>query len=255
MGGTILLQSAPGRGSRFRVDLPVEIVGSADLGPESSGEHVIGLVEGQEDFRILIVEDQRENWILLQRLLEGVGFQTRVAEDGRHAVDLFRSWRPHFIWMDVILPHLNGFEAVKQIRELQGGRDVKIAVVTASAFGSRREEVLAAGFDDFLRKPYQPHAILDCMARHLKVRYVYGTPRPAEEVPGTVRVENLDALPEAMREELKSAVVALDRELIDHVIATIGERDEKLGRALKLLAGSFAYTSIFEALESCKQPA
>ena len=66
-----------------------------------------GLEPGRPDYRVLIVEDQRENWQLLQGLLQSAGFQVRVAEDGEQAVEAFRSWRPQFIWMDLRLPVLS----------------------------------------------------------------------------------------------------------------------------------------------------
>src|SRR5204862_6420750 len=120
---------------------------------------------GQPDKRILIVEDQKENRVLLQRLLQEAGFQVRVAEDGAQAVEAFSAWRPHFIWMDLRLPVIGGLEAARRIRELDGGREVKIVAATASAFSSQREEVLAEGFDNFFRKPYRREEIIDYMAQ------------------------------------------------------------------------------------------
>ena len=69
------------------------------------------------------------------------------------------------------MPVMDGIEAVRRIRLLDGGRDVKIAAVTASGLDSQRNEVLAAGLDDYVSKPYRPEEIFDCMARHLGVRY------------------------------------------------------------------------------------
>ena len=80
-------------------------------------------------FGILIVEDKEENWILLERILQGAGFQVKVAENGQDAVDQFASWRPHFIWMDVRIPGINGVEAATRIRNHEGGSKVKIAAV------------------------------------------------------------------------------------------------------------------------------
>ena len=117
----------------------------------------------------------RENWQLLQRLLRDAGFQVRVAEDGAQAVELFQTWRPHLIWMDLRLPVMGGIEAAGKIRAMEGGREVKIIALTASAFAQEREEVMAMGFDDFLRKPYRLDEIFEHMARHLGVRYVYRT--------------------------------------------------------------------------------
>ncbi len=214
-------------------------------------QQVIGLEPGQPDYRVLIVEDQKENWLLLERLLQTVGFQVRVANDGRQGVECFETWRPHFIWMDIRLPVLSGSDAARRIRQLDGGEEVKIVAVTASAFTSQREEVLKAGFDDFLRKPYRPHEIFDCMARHLGVRYRYGVGQEAatEDLPTSLRTEDLAMLPTSLRHELQNAVIALNSERIARVVGQISEQNAALGSVLGRLAGQLAYTPILRALE------
>ena len=114
---------------------------------------IVGLAPGQPGYRLLIVEDQEENWLLLKRMVEDAGFQVRVAGDGAEGIEVFRTWRPHFIWMDVRMPVMDGLEATRRIRAIEGGRDVKIVALTASVFKEERDNVLAAGMDDFIRKP------------------------------------------------------------------------------------------------------
>jgi signal transduction histidine kinase len=131
MGGRISVRSAPNQGSSFRVEMPVERLKESEVSAaEFSRGRVFGLAPGQPEYRILIVEDQRENWLLLQRLLQGSGFRVRVAENGAAGVELFQDWRPHLIWMDVRMPVMDGLEATRRIRTLEGGRDVKIAALT-----------------------------------------------------------------------------------------------------------------------------
>jgi len=255
LGGTIQVQSTPGRGSRFHVELPAQTAEMSNVIVETTNvQQVVGLEQGQPDYRILIVEDQRENWLLLKRLLQAAGFRVRRAGDGAQAIQTFEAWRPHFIWMDLGLPVLGGLEAAQRIRELKGGREVKIVAVTASAFASQREEVLAAGLDDFLRKPYRPADIFDCMARHLSVRYVYGaSPQaPARDLLVTLRPDDLAALPAALLDELRSAIISLDREQIVLLISRVSEQNPSLGSALERLADMFAYTPILQALETEK---
>jgi CheY-like chemotaxis protein len=255
LGGTITVRSILGRGSRFHVEVPAPIVEASEVkAAVSKPRAVSGLGPGQPDFRILIVEDRKENWLLLERLLRTVGFQVQVAEDGGQAIKTFRKWSPHFIWMDVHLPVLNGMEVARRIRELDGGRGTKIVAVTASAFASEREEARAAGFDDFLRKPYRPAQIFDCMARHLGVRYVYGRgveASPADQPP-TLHCEDLASLPIALRDELEAAVISLDRTRIDGLVKEIAGQNALLGRALAELAEKLAYTPILRAIASCK---
>jgi len=212
---------------------------------------VAGLEPGQPHFRILVVEDQKENRLLLARLLQTAGFQVQIAEDGGQAVEGFRTWRPHFIWMDLSLPVLTGLQAVGQIRKIEGGADVKIAAVTASAFSSQREEVLAGGFDDFLRKPYVATEIFECMARHLGVRYRYNAAPQADAAsPAPLRAMDFTVLTQEVRDELEQAVTALDTARIALLVHRISEQNASLGSALKQLADRFAYTPIHDALRS-----
>lgn len=78
---------------------------------------------------------------------------------------------------------MDGLEATRLIRALDGGKDVKIVAVTASAFAEQRKEVLAAGVDDFVRKHYRSTEIFDCLAKHLGVRYVHEQPARIEADP------------------------------------------------------------------------
>ena len=254
MGGTIRVESAPGRGSRFRVEVPTQIA------PEMTVEtytvaRVIGVERGQPDYRILIVEDVRENWLLLQRLLESVGFQVRVAENGAQAVEVFELWRPHFIWMDVRIPVISGLEAARRIRKIEGGREVRIVALTASAFESQREEVLAAGVDDFLRKPYRAEEMFECIARHIGVRYVYETrSEPAVQDPThMLRPEDLAQLSAARLEELERAVISLDPSRIALVVAQLSEQHASVGTALRCLTDKLAYSPILHAIQSYKR--
>ena len=248
MGGTVHVESSPGEGSRFWVEIPVQRVASSEAGAqENERPPVIGLEPDQPECRILIVEDERYNWLVLQRMLEGVGFQTRIAENGARAVELFQEWRPHFIWMDLRMPGMDGMEATRRIRALEGGGDVKIAAATASSFASERDQVLAAGIDDFVRKPYRPNEIFDCMARHLGVRYILQT-SVVKERTAALRPEDLQTLPADLRRELTDAVTVLNTERVREVIAHISECDPALASTLTRHADRFAYTAVLEAL-------
>ena len=256
----LLLGNYPiGEYSRTRLTVPRrapdETAEESEVMVETAGvQQVIGLEPGQPDYRVLIVEDQEENWLLLERMLQKAGFQVRVANDGRQGIESFEMWRPPFIWMDVRLPVLNGLEAATRIRKLEGGAEVKIAAVTASAFTSQRDEAIKAGFDDFLRKPYRPQEIFDCMARHLGVRYRYGIGQPAaaEDLPIALRQE-LATLPAGLRHELKNAVITLDAEQIALVAGRISEQNAALGSVLTRLAAQLSFTLILKALESCEK--
>jgi hypothetical protein len=92
MGGNIRLESTPGKGSLFRIDLPLNEAKESDIVKMEPAQmsNVTGLAPEQPDYRILIVEDQYENQLLLARLMESVGFQTKIAENGAQGWSCFR---------------------------------------------------------------------------------------------------------------------------------------------------------------------
>jgi signal transduction histidine kinase/ActR/RegA family two-component response regulator len=254
MGGTITVESAPGKGSCFRVEIPVEETRALEATPAGYQERILGLEAGQPDYRVLVVEDQCENWVLLERLLRNAGFRVRVAENGEVGVKIFQEWRPDFIWMDIRMPVMDGSEAARRIRALEGGRDVKIAAVTASGSNSSRAELLAAGMDDFVRKPYRTQEIFECMARHMGVRYRRTAAAPLLPCNPAVelRVDTIAALPAVLRAELRDALTALDVDWISRTVAKVAEHDADLSAALANLAKRYAYTAMLEAVECSK---
>ncbi|MFZ4478425.1 MAG: GAF domain-containing protein [Rhodoferax sp.] len=171
MGGRISLHSTPGKGSVFRVELPVDCVESVE--PEAAKPRqgrIVGLAPGQNDCRILIVEDQIENSMLLGELLDLPGLQLRVARNGQEGVEMFAQWQPHLIWMDIRMPVLDGIQATGQIRALAGGKEVKIVAVTASVLQEDQDSIAAAGMDGIVHKPYQFKEIYDTLTRLTGVR-------------------------------------------------------------------------------------
>jgi CheY-like chemotaxis protein/anti-sigma regulatory factor (Ser/Thr protein kinase) len=251
MGGVISVESTPGKGSVFRIELGVEAVTEEEILALKqilpAGE-VTGLAPGSPTYRILIAEDQREAQLLLSELMRVIGMEVRIAEDGAQAVRLFKEWRPDLIWMDRRMPVMDGIEATRTIRRLPESETLKIVAVTASVFKEQEQEMLAAGMDGFVHKPYRFHEIYDALAEQLEVEYVYAPASGVEESSVELTSGDLAALPLAMREELQSALENLDSERIQGVIRQIGESDENLRRALSLYADNFDYPAMIKVL-------
>jgi len=160
-------------------------------------------------------------------LLEDAGLQVRVAENGAEGIKAFSAWRTHFIWMDIRMPVMDGLEASRRIRALEGGREVKIAALTASVFDEERDNIMAAGMDDFVRKPYRPEEVFDCLTRHLGIRFVHdeaATDFVAKPVTA-LRPKALASLPQELRRELGEALVSLDAVRVAELIRRIAELD------------------------------
>ncbi len=258
MEGEVSAASQPGKGSTFYFSIRVE-PGSPDQ-IESIEEklvqtrRIIGLQQPSREWRILIAEDVLENQLLLQQLLEQTGFQVRIAKDGLEAIKLFETWHPHLIWMDRRMPSLGGLEATERIRQLPGGKDVKIAALTASVFKQQKDEVIAAGSDDFVRKPYRPEEIFECMARHLDLEYIYEEEEAAGETPiglaTSVTTEALAALSEDILLDLRKAVSELDVEATHQALQRVKETNPDMAASLNRLVDNMDFMTINRLLNS-----
>jgi len=254
MKGNMTVESVPGKGTLFRVELPLELGVEADttsLRRMSAGE-VAGLAPGQPAYRILIAEDHPDNRVLLSRLMTRLGLTVKTAENGAECVAVFEDWHPDLIWMDRRMPVMEGLEATQRIRGLPGGDQVKIIAVTASAFMEEERSLRDAGVDDYVRKPYLFGEIYNCLERHLGLRLIYrsdGEPADAA-TPARLSPQHLAALSPSLRTELHDAVESLDRTRIDAVIERIGAVDAELGAAVSHLAAEFDYPSILDALHA-----
>lgn len=250
MGGTISVTSNPGKGSVFRLKVVMQPANPEEI-PYATGEQreINGLESGQPAFRVLVVEDQTDNQILLIGLLEKAGFQVRLAENGAEAVELFTSWQPHFIWMDRRMPVMDGVEATRRIRALPGGDGVKIAAVTASSFREEDAELTLSGFDTVVHKPYRPAEIFDCMERLMGVRFMQGAAESTPTAPPPLSGAALESVPDHLRQELEKALLLLDSDRIQRVIAEIATTAPELGAALSERAREYKFTTIWEIVQ------
>ncbi len=250
MDGNINLQSELDKGSIFTIELPLQEASEEDISKpdQITTGSVSRLAAGQPEYRILIVEDQRDNQLLLSKLMQSVGLQVKMAENGEQAVQLFQSWQPHFIWMDRRMPVMDGMQATQHIRQLPNGKQVKIIALTASAFDEERNEVLAIGMDDFVRKPFRASEIYDCLSKHLGVQYLYQDTVKPQQKADTLTSEKLAVLPQALRQQLRDALESLDSTRITAIISKISETEAELASTLSNLTKNYDYQPILIAL-------
>ncbi len=252
MDGRIGVTSEPGVGSVFHFEIPVNISAlPKNASPELQYERVTGLVDGQRRYRLLIAEDRLENRLLLRQLLEPLGFDINEAVNGQEAVVLFEQWRPHLIWMDIRMPVMNGLLATRRIKESKAGAQTKIVALTAHALEEERREILEAGCDDFIRKPYRDTEIFEALTKHLGVRFLYVDEQlPAATGKDELEVAQLQELPPALIEALREAAVLLDDQRCLKVAGMISDHNHELGEHLRCMVKNLKYKEMLAILDN-----
>ena len=108
---------------------------------------------------VLVVEDQEDNRRILSVYLEYVGYRVVSAVNGAEGVATAREQRPNVIVMDISMPVLDGYQALRLLREDPELSEIPVIALTAHALSTDREAVLAAGFDSYLAKPIEPRLV------------------------------------------------------------------------------------------------
>jgi CheY-like chemotaxis protein len=171
MGSDINVQSTPGKGSTFWIDLDLaEVDCAADI---ASPDHrcVRGFKGGKR--KILVVDDREENRLVLTNLLQPLGFEVVEAIDGRDGLHKARDFQPDAIFMDLVMPVMDGFEATRQIRMSPDLRQTVIIATSASVFDMDRQQSREVGCNDFLPKPIREAELWKRLSLHLNLEWIY----------------------------------------------------------------------------------
>jgi len=129
--------------------------------PKSADSALRGRSTG--DYRVLLIDDDREAVDGLARLLDLHGFKVRGTCDGQSALTLARQFQPQAIVLDIDLPKMNGYELVKQLRALPESANALVVAVTGYGQEQDRARSRAAGFDHHLVKPIEPAALVQLL--------------------------------------------------------------------------------------------
>jgi CheY-like chemotaxis protein len=265
LGGELNVRSQVGQGTIFEFDVQVKPSSAAQVRALQPTRRAVGLEPGQPVYRLLIVEDVETSRDLLVQLLSklapGPGFEVRQARNGQQAIEVWREWRPHLIWMDMRMPVLDGYEATRRIRDACQDDDLPkppvIIALTASAFEEERATALAVGCDDFIRKPFRESDILHALTNHLGARFVYeeierGDRDREDMVPADVLEAALAEAPSQWLADLNRATVEGDIERLEALIEQSEERDIELASALTRLAYEFEYEEILTLIQQAQ---
>ncbi|NKB72719.1 MAG: response regulator [Candidatus Latescibacteria bacterium] len=254
MGSRLELQSSAGQGSRFSFALnlpPAQIpVAEADT---THSDRIVGLATGRP-LSALVVDDVETNRHILREMLSGIGVQVRLAADGAEALKALEQEPADIVFMDIWMPHMDGRQAMQRLRAKPEGSTPKIVAVSASVLDHQRREFLAAGFDDFIDKPFVFADICASMTRVLGVEFEYESSQPESAAEATLDWSDLP-IPTALRDQIAEAAEiysVTDMEDYFKEMEALGEGHRPLADHLRALTRQQDMDAVLAVLEEIR---
>jgi CheY-like chemotaxis protein len=165
--------------------------------------------------RALIVDDDPTNRAILEALLKREGYQTTTAIDGLQAVQFFSEVQPDIVFMDVMMPEMDGYEATTRIKALAGNRFVPVVFLTALTEDEALEKCIASGGDDFLGKPYKRAILRAKIGALVRIQDLYRTVESQHHKIERLHTQMLRE--QEVAEHIFSGAVTADNVALDHI--------------------------------------
>ncbi len=254
MGGQLQVKSELGQGSTFWFEITLPVVTALMKRQESQKQRAIIGYKGQRK-HILVVDDKRANCLILKDILEPLGFEINLANNGQEAVDFAQKLKPDCILTDLIMSVKTGFEAVREIRDLPDLDNAIIIAVSASVLELDGQKSRLLGFDSFVSKPVEEKKLFAALQHHLKLEWIYEeiSATDVNLVDGKINpLPNL-ALPPAEELEIlyELAMLGSMKKIRERAVylEKLDEQFAPLAAQLKNLANTFQEKAIIDLVE------
>ena len=166
----IHVESTVGEGTCFYFTLNFEIGSDKALKREKEADEIKDY-QSLEGYKVLLVEDNKMNVFIAQQFLEGWGLEVTVKYNGKTAVQELLTNKHDLVLMDLEMPEMDGYEATRAIREYEKFKSLPIIALTASALFEVEKQVLEAGMNDYITKPFNPNELYQKIVDYLGVQY------------------------------------------------------------------------------------
>ena len=248
MEGELTVESQVGQGSIFHLKLPfVEVETESHISGTTSSPRVVGMAGEDREYRVLVVDDESSNRDVIIRMLSPADFDTRQAIDGQEAIDIFGSWFPHLILMDIRMPKVDGFAAIKAIKSTEKGKTTPIIGVSASVFEEDKHKILESGADDFIAKPIQEAELWDKIGQSLNVEFLFDDQvKPAAGPPDSLRLtrQHIAEMPDGLVTEMRTAVQGGYMERLTELARSASEHHPGISQQLLELVEIYDYEAL-----------
>jgi CheY-like chemotaxis protein len=244
MGGNITVKSEIGKGSTFTFHVEIEGGNERTVAPAIQGR-IIGIENAKKAIHVLVVDDNDENVLLIVKLLVMVGFETNQAINGADAIAKFEEAGADLILMDLNMPVMDGFEAVRRIRSTDKGRQIPIIALTALSFEEDYQKAQSLDLHGYIRKPFRVNELFVTIAKVLGIQYIY------EDIPllpvqtsiyDDASVANdISKLPEDVNLKLLGAIEVADLDTLVEIVSSFQNENPDLARHLLSKANNYEW--------------
>lgn len=260
MGGSVGVENRDGGGSLFWAKIPYQECSEKEKEAyhyfsDNVPKQVIGLAPSSRLLRVLIVEHDEDNALLLQNILKVIDAEIAIASNGTEMIAYLRNHDIDTLFLDMRIVKKEGMEVLRQIHSLN--QEAVVVAMSASAIEKKYEEIERAGVNAVLYKPYKVHEVYEVLRRHTNVAYVYT--ENGHEKHGTngmkpeyfvQRLEEMDTLTLQM---LHDKTVLLNGEDMQDILEEITRKDPVLGGMIDKRVKQMNYIDILNAIEEVLQ--
>jgi len=255
MGGEVQVDSQINKGSHFYFSITTEITQAhantnhTFLDPERvmAYQRTDGNTQA---LKILITDDEHLNRQLLRSLLQQIKFIVEEASNGEEAISKALKTQPDLIFMDLVMPTINGLEATRQICAHPHTSHIPIIALSACAYEEDEKNSLAAGCRAHLAKPLDMGKLFNMLQQYLPLQWQYqdGNDKPIT-LSQEIIIDKLMQLPIKLKKDLQAAVTHGNSKNIQQILATVYVKDSMLATALQQPLSNYHYETVLEWLE------
>lgn len=256
LGGILEIESVVGEGTTFLFQIPLKIPDLTNPNTSANNPSNIAIAILLEQHNILVVDDNLDNCRLLNDLLTQIGFTVKEAYNGQQAIEMLTNWNPDLILMDLSMPVMDGYEATTIIKNNDSTKQTKIIATTASVVQEEKEQILAAGCDDVIAKPFDLEELFNAIAKSLNISNLDYQDSSKDNlysvvslVNTTMDLEELEQLPNEWLQKLHYAAISANEREIYLLIEQMPLENLALAHKLKTMVSNFALEGIINRTE------
>jgi Amt family ammonium transporter len=265
MNGNITVESKRGQGSLFKFKIELIKVDNIEAQPVQVGQKVLGFSTNNREhlgqYRMLVVDDIESNRQVVVKLLTQFEFDVREACSGEEAINIWKELNteghpPELIWLDIQMPGLDGYTVAKEIKNMarEAGQSTAIVAISASVMDMDIKSIFAAGFDDYIGKPFKEQELFEKLNKHLGVEYIYEDIVESDRKFSIEEQQKLLGEMQGMESQWKNAMkAALEKcspDEVCHLIDQIRSKHGDLADVLDLEISLFRFDNILKELEN-----